>query len=141
MSTYPEEFKMLEERTEQLQAENEKLTEERDRYKQTLNQLQHMTFITDKTNSLGLRINEMIRSTFHPDEPCPNCNGTGQVPNEPRECFNCKFYHEYPMGGGSCGPWGGKRVECHEVCDKFEFSLPMLTCPVCGRDETLKGGE
>ena len=36
--------------------------------------------------NIGPRVKEIIRRAFHPDEPCPQCQGEGEVPNTSKWC-------------------------------------------------------
>lgn len=113
---------------------------ERDRYKNAL-ELINSLYLPSMCN---VRIREIIRSAFNPNEPCPHCNGTGKIPNpESVCCDSCKFFHEYPMGqGGSCGPWDEDKVIRYPTdsrCDKHEFLCAMLSCDACGGKPFQKG--
>lgn len=106
------------------------------RYKDALEQINNMNFNTGRADLLGLRVKEVIRRAFHPDEVCPQCNGEGKVPQIREEiCGDCKF----AKSTGS--PWETKTCEIKmkkkvfddwsTPCHKFENRYPMETCPSC----------
>ena len=100
--------------------------------KEALENISKRCFNTGRADLLGLEIKEFIRSTLKPNTPCPHCNGLGKVPtHRPRECDWCKFFHEYPMGGGHCDKRSGY-LECSDSCSEFEFVLKFSTCVHCG---------
>ncbi len=108
---------------------------ENERYKRALEKI-NGTPRNRGSAAIFRTIKEIIRSAFYPNDPCPTCKGTGEIPNpEGIHCSSCRSFHEYPMGaGGSCGPWENKKSVLDDYsCDKHEFLLVMLTCPACGR--------
>ena len=59
-----------------------------------LKKIEKMSFRTGRADLLGLRIKEVIRKAYHPEEVCPQCQGKGEVPNTSRWCV---FEEEGPM--------------------------------------------
>jgi len=103
-----------------------KMSEER--YKDALNQIANM--------DLGPRVKEIIRRAFHPTEPCPQCEGVGEVPNTSKWCLfeeegpmtiKCLKFNKYVQNSNIC-----------RDCNAFEAKYPKMTCPSCnGKKETV----
>ncbi len=100
-------------------------------YIKVLQRISNMNFNTGRADLLGLWIKEIIRAVLNPGTPCPHCNGVGKIPTtHPKECDWCKYFHEYPMGGGHCDKKSGY-LECFDSCSQFEYLLEMETCKHC----------
>lgn len=103
-----------------------------ERFKNALKQIDGM--------DLGLRVKEVIRRAFHPDEPCPQCRGAGEVPRiGTPDCGLCMNYSTSGPYSGNYSKGHNIRDEIDSICrDDFEASLPMQECPSCrGKKEKV----
>ena len=93
-----------------------------ERYKDALKQIDGM--------NPGPRVREIIRRAFHPDEPCPECKGAGEVPNTNRWCV---FEEEGPLTI-KCVKFN-KYVQNSDICKNCLNYTPKhskMKCPSCG---------
>ncbi len=104
------------------------------RFKNALKQIGGMDFNTGRADLLGLRVKEIIRRAFHPDEPCPQCKGAGEVPQiREFDHGDCKKWESRGPYNGWCKEFKENRDEmAKDVCYKFDPRLPMQKCPSCG---------
>jgi DnaJ-class molecular chaperone len=110
----------------ELRKEKKKMSEER--FKDALNQIANM--------DLGPRVKEIIRRAFHPDEPCHQCQGKGEVPNTSKWCvfeeegpmtLKCLKFNKYVQNSNICSD-----------CDGYTAKYPKMTCPSCdGKKEKV----
>lgn len=107
-----------------------------ERYKDALEQIDAMNFNTGRADLLGLRIKEVIRKAFHPDEPCSQCKGFGEVPNTSRWCIfeeegpmtiKCLKFDKYVQNSNTC-----------DGCSAYTAKHPKMKCPSCnGKKEKM----
>ena len=92
-----------------------------DRYKRALDQINVVT--------KNVRIKEIIRQAFHPDEQCPQCNGVGEVTNTSKWCvfeeegpmtLKCLKFNKYVQNSNIC-----------RDCSDYEAKYPKMKCPSC----------
>ncbi len=127
------EYEKVVERFKQLQAKIERL-------KEVLDAISKMNFNTGRSDLLGQRIREMIRQVNHPTEPCPNCNGTGEVPSHWTDCGSCESFNNTTLGGGRCDKKARKGLfaESSERCSLFKYRVPMVKCNACDGKPFIK---
>jgi len=99
-----------------------------ERYKDALKQIDDM--------NPGPRVKEIIRKAFYPDEPCPECKGTGEVPNTDKWCvfeeegpmtLKCLKFNKYVQNSDTC-----------RDCDHYTAKYPKMKCPSCnGKKEKM----
>jgi hypothetical protein len=107
-----------------------------ERFKDALKQIDKMNFNTGRADLLGLEIREIIRRSFHPDEPCPKCRGAGEVPNTSKWCvfekegpmtLKCLKFNKYVQNSNIC-----------RDCDDYTAKYPKMKCPSCmGKKEKV----
>jgi hypothetical protein len=99
-----------------------------ERYKDALKQIDAM--------DLGPRVKEIIRRAFHPDEPCPQCEGVGEVPNTSKWCIfeeegpmtlKCLKFNKYVQNSNIC-----------RDCPDYAAKYPKMTCPSCSGKKFTK---
>ena len=113
---------------------------ESERYKTALEEINNKSFNTGRADLLGLEIKEIVRRAFHPDKPCPQCKGAGEVPSTNRDCGICRNYDSQTMGFGKCekGVKKGWVDECSSICEQFDDLSPMQTCSSCKGKKMIK---
>ena len=104
-----------------------------ERYKDALEKIDKISFSTGRADLLGKRVKEVIRKAIHPDETCPECKGTGEVPNHSTDCGSCTSWNCTGPYSGICKKNIKQNIdECDPRCSEgFEYSVPMLTCTTC----------
>lgn len=103
-----------------------------ERFKNALKQIDQINF-TGKASAIGLEVQEIIRQAFHPNEPCPQCKGVGEVPQiRTPDCGDCVSYTCTGPYSGDCNKGHKIQDETDSVCSKdFVNEFPMQTCPSC----------
>lgn len=102
------------------------------RFEDALKQIGDINF-TGRASSIGLRVKEIIRQAFNPDEPCPQCEGEGKVPQiRTPDCGDCISYTCSGPWSGDCGKGHEIQDEIDPICSEFTNRFPMQTCPSCG---------
>lgn len=106
--------------------------------KEALEKIDSMNFPAGRGSTLGLEIREVIRKAFHPDEPCPQCKGAGEVPQiREFDHGDCKKWESRGPYNGWCKHFQENRDEmAKDVCYKFDPRLPMQKCPSCKGDNS-----
>ena len=114
-----------------------------DRLKDALEEINNMDFDTGRADLLGLRVKEVIRRAFHPDEPCPQCKGVGEVSRiRTPDCGNCKYYSTTGPYSGECHKGHHIQDETDSVCSTdFVDNFPMEICPSCRGIKIIKEEE
>jgi len=104
------------------------------RFEDALNQINEMNFYTGRADLLGMRVREVIRRAFHPNDPCPKCRGAGEIPQtRTPDCGDCVNYTGTGPWSGDCGKGHKIQDETDSICrSDFEHRLPMEVCPSCG---------